>query len=104
MPEPTPLPPVATQPLSVVLLAYNDAAHLEKVVSDWLAYLDGLGRDYEVLLVDDGSTDNTGGRAADLAARRGRLHVVRHPSHQGEGAALRSGLAKARHPLVLYTL
>jgi glycosyltransferase involved in cell wall biosynthesis len=104
MPEPTPLPPVATQPLSVVLLAHNDAAHLEKVVSDWLAYLDGLQREYEVILVDDGSTDGTGGRAAGLAERRGRLHVIRHPTHQGEGAALRSGLARARYPLVFYTL
>ena len=59
MPLLPPLPPIADQPLSVVLLAHNEEAQLETVVNEWLTFLNGLGRDYEVLLVDEGSTDGT---------------------------------------------
>jgi glycosyltransferase involved in cell wall biosynthesis len=104
MPEPPKLPPVATQPLSVVLLAHDAAAHLEPLVSAWLAFLEGLCRPYEVLLVDDGSRDGTGERAELLARRHPRLRALRHPAPRGEGAALRTALAEARHPLLFYTL
>src|SRR5215217_3169192 len=104
MPEPPPLPPIAAEPLSVVLLAHDDAAHLRPVVDGWVAYLAGLGRDYELILVDDGSPDGTGELTADLAGRHPRLRVLRHDGPRGEGAALRTALAAARHPLLVYTL
>jgi glycosyltransferase involved in cell wall biosynthesis len=103
MPELPPLPPVATQPLSVVLLAHDDAPHLEAVVAGWVTYLNGLGRDYEVLLVDDGSSDGTAALLDVLASRHGRVQVWRHADPRGEGAALRTALAAARHPLLFYT-
>ncbi len=103
MPELTPLPPVADQPISAVLLAHNDAPTLEAVVGEWAAVLDGLNRDYELLLVDDGSTDNTAAVAEALAARFPRLRLLRHAEHRGRGAALRTALAAATKPLLLYT-
>ncbi len=102
MPDLPPLPPISSAALSVILLAHNAEAHLEPVVRHWLDYLDGLKRDYQLLLVDDGSTDQTGVRAAALAERFPRLILVRHEKHQGQGAALRSGLARACHPLLFY--
>jgi glycosyltransferase involved in cell wall biosynthesis len=101
MPEPPPLPPIATQPLSVVLLAHNAGAHLQAVVAGWLAFLSGLGREFELIVVDDGSTDGT----ADLKTHLPDHPHVRfrhHPKPQGEGAALRTALAEARHPLLAY--
>jgi glycosyltransferase involved in cell wall biosynthesis len=94
------LPPIATAPVSVVLPAYNAEPVLDKVLGDWLAYLDGLKRDHEVVLVDDGSTDRTGERAKALAASGPRVRVLRHPARRGVGAALRTGLAAVSHPLV----
>jgi glycosyltransferase involved in cell wall biosynthesis len=102
MPEFVELPPIANEALSVVLLADNDAAHLEKVVADWVTYLNGLDREYEILLVDDGSTDGTLNLTTALTDRFRRVTVLRHPAHQGEGAALRTGLTAARYPLVCY--
>src|SRR3954471_19232199 len=91
MPEFVELPPIAHEALSVVLLADDDAAHLEPVVADWVTHLNGLNREYEIVLVNDGSTDDTAKRTAALADRFRRVKVLRHPSRQGEGAALRTG-------------
>jgi glycosyltransferase involved in cell wall biosynthesis len=104
MPAIPPLPPIADKPLSVVLLAHNAAPHVEEIVSGWAAYLDGLEREYELIVVDDGSTDATESLLEGLKGKWPRLQVVRHPASRGEGAALRSGLAVARHPLLFYTL
>src|SRR5262245_9430984 len=104
MPELPPLSPTAAQPLSVVLLAHNQADHLETVLAGWVTFLNGLDRDYEVIVVDDGSTDGSGDRAEKLASSYRRVEVLRHAATQGEGAALRTALAVARHPLLFYTL
>jgi glycosyltransferase involved in cell wall biosynthesis len=102
MPEPPNLLPIASQPLSVVLLAHNAGSFLDSLLASWFATLDGLQRDYEVMLVDDGSTDRTGERAEALKERYSRLQVFCHPTHQGEGAALRTAFAAARLPLLFY--
>ncbi len=103
MPEPQTLPPIADQPISVVLLAYNDDSHLEGVLDAWTAQLNTLGRTHEILLVDGGSTDNTATKAETLRARLPALRVIRLPQPAGIGASLRAGVAQAQFPLVLYT-
>src|SRR5579883_3303890 len=100
MPELAPLPPSATAPLSVVLPAWNAAGYLKEVLAEWTSYLDDLGRDYEIILVDDGSSDETPALADELAQNNPRLRVHHHTLRQGFGAALRTGLAAARLPLV----
>jgi glycosyltransferase involved in cell wall biosynthesis len=104
MPEFLPLPPIASQPLSVVLLARDQANHLETILAGWVTFLNGLDRDYEVIVVDDNSTDGTGDLAEKLASNYRRVQVLRHTAPQGEGAALRTALAVTRHPLLFYTL
>jgi len=86
----------------VVLLARNEQDHIVEVVDNWLARLDKLGRDHEILLVDDGSSDRTGSLAAGLASRHAQVKVLSHPTERGVGAALQTALAAARHPLLFY--
>jgi glycosyltransferase involved in cell wall biosynthesis len=102
MPELPILPPIADAPLSVVLLARDDADRLERVTSNWVTYLNGLGREFELILVEDGSRDGSGERVAEIARRHRHLLVIRHDYPKGEGAALAAGLAAARYPLVCY--
>ncbi len=103
MSDPWQRSPIATAPLSVVLTACNAGAELEDVVADWVKHLDGLNRPYEIVLVDDGSADLTGVRADALAERLPCLRVHHHPLPRGVGAALRTGIADARHPLLFCT-
>jgi glycosyltransferase involved in cell wall biosynthesis len=101
--DPVSRPPIANEPLSVVLPAYNAAADLEEIVRNWLAVLDERKQPHEILLVDDGSTDATRVQADNLALQIPQLHVLHHAARRGLGAALRTGIAAAKHPLLFYT-
>ena len=104
MPEVTALPPIAHEAVSMILLTDNDGAHLESVVADWVAFFNGLGRNYEIILVDDGSADRTAQLLTPLKDRHGHLKIIRQSPRLGEGAALKAGLAVARFPLLFYTV
>jgi dolichol-phosphate mannosyltransferase len=101
--EPEKLPAVLPAPVSVILPIHNQATTLEATVGAWVTYLESLGNGYEMLLVDDGSTDPTPAVVETLRTRNGSLRSYRHDRHQGFGAALRTGLAAAQHPLLVYT-
>jgi glycosyltransferase involved in cell wall biosynthesis len=78
---------------TVVLPAYNEAAALPGVLKD---LHDQLPSDYEVLVVDDGSTDDT-----SLVAERGPCRLIRHRSNRGKGVAIRTGIAEASGEFVV---
>jgi glycosyltransferase involved in cell wall biosynthesis len=102
MSDPFERSPIAQAPLSVVLTAYNVEAHVEHVLGNWTAYLDTLERDYEILVVNDGSTDRTAESAVTFGTKYPRLRLLNHPTPQGVGAALRTGLQAAQFPLLFY--
>jgi glycosyltransferase involved in cell wall biosynthesis len=89
--------------LSVVLPAFNEDASLAATVRDALAVLRGMAIPFEILVVDDGSTDGTAAVAAQLARDAPAVQVVRHPVNRGYGAALRSGFAVAAFPWIFFT-
>jgi dolichyl-phosphate beta-glucosyltransferase len=93
-------PPAPTE-WSVVIPAFNEARRLPRYLDEVLAYFDSRGGAYEVLVVDDGSTDGT----ADAVGTAGRghpaVHVLRSSRNEGKGAAVRRGMlaARGRHRL-----
>ncbi len=82
--------------ISAVLPAYNEEAAIERTAADLRSVLVRTGRPFEIILVNDGSTDRTGAAADALAREGGGIRAVHHARNLGYGAALRSGFAAAR--------
>lgn len=97
-------PQVLAGGISVFFPAYNDAPSIGGLVRTVCGLLNELAVEFEVVVVNDGSRDQTGAVLQALQAEVGpRLRVVTHAVNQGYGAALRSGFAAARFPWVFYT-
>jgi glycosyltransferase involved in cell wall biosynthesis len=95
---------VPLQELSLFFPCHNEADNLEALVADALAALPSLASTYEVILVDDGSRDNTAAVAEQLVQRHGGVvRLVRHEVNRGYGGALRSGFAAARYAYLAFT-
>jgi len=92
MPRPEATPPE----LALILPAYNEIEGIERTLSRVRNVLAGLDCTSEVIVVDDGSTDGTGARAAACGAR-----VVSHAVNRGYGAALRTGILSTLAPAVM---
>jgi glycosyltransferase involved in cell wall biosynthesis len=96
--------PMFPASLSVFFPAYNDAPALPALIEKTFAVLEECVADYEVIVVNDGSTDETGKVLEELRARFGdRLRIITHPKNRGYGGALRSGFAAATKEYVFYT-
>jgi glycosyltransferase involved in cell wall biosynthesis len=90
--------------LSYFFPAHNEEANLEGLVEEALAALPALADGFEIVIVDDGSRDATPEIADRLAAAHPEVvRAVHHPINLGYGAAIRTGLAEARHELIAFT-
>jgi glycosyltransferase involved in cell wall biosynthesis len=89
--------------VSLVVPAYNEAVILAKNVDILCRYMQGLETQYswELLIVNDGSTDNTGEIAEECANRWRQVYVLHHPYNFRLGQALRSAFAKCRGDYVV---
>jgi glycosyltransferase involved in cell wall biosynthesis len=82
--------------ISIVIPAYNEQGNIEEVVSQALSVLNAVAKDYEVLVVNDGSTDDTGKILDRLAQNTAQLRVIHHLKNKGVGEALKTLYANAR--------
>jgi glycosyltransferase involved in cell wall biosynthesis len=90
--------------LSVFFPAYNDAQALPELLERTFQVVSRLTPNYEVLIVNDGSTDGTASVLESLASLYSpHLKIVTHETNRGYGAALRSGFAACTKDLVFYT-
>jgi glycosyltransferase involved in cell wall biosynthesis len=89
--------------ISVFFPAFNDAQTIPGLVRLTLKLLSGIADDYEVLVINDGSTDKTGAIIDELARAFPRVRAIHHASNQGYGAALQTGFSQATKDLVFYT-
>jgi glycosyltransferase involved in cell wall biosynthesis len=89
--------------LSYFFPAHNEAANLRGLVEEALDALPGLADRFEIIIVDDGSRDETPVIADELAAAHAQVRAVHHPTNLGYGAALRSGFAAATFDGLAFT-
>lgn len=89
--------PSGTRPgISLIVPAYNEALRLPPSLERIRRWLDAQGEDYEVIVVDDGSADDTAAVTRAAVEQWPQLEVVRLEANRGKGAAIRAGMLRAR--------
>jgi glycosyltransferase involved in cell wall biosynthesis len=89
--------------ISIVLPALNEEDNIESLVGQIKNYFKTNLIPYEIIIVDDGSTDQTGSIADRLAGEYENITVIHHPENQGYGKSLRDGFHAGRHEYLFYT-
>jgi glycosyltransferase involved in cell wall biosynthesis len=88
--------------VSVVLPVYNEEENIEHAIALTLAALESFAGDYELIVVDDASTDESVEIVSRLAAANSRIRLIRHTENLKLGRSLKTGFESARMELVLY--
>jgi glycosyltransferase involved in cell wall biosynthesis len=97
-----PTPTKKTLSVSLVIPMFNEAENIEHAIACAIGALELYGGDYEIVLVDDASTDGSPAIVARLAAENPRIRVLTHEVNRKLGGALKTGFAAATKDLVVY--
>jgi len=85
--------------ISIVIPAYNEEKGISKVLMDLKTILDDTQLQYEIIIVDDGSSDKT----AEIIQKQDFVRLIQHPVNRGYGAALKTGIKSANGDWILIT-
>jgi glycosyltransferase involved in cell wall biosynthesis len=88
---------------SIVIPAYNESARLGATLDTVLEYVRAQGWDAEIIVVNDGSRDNTAEIVRSFAAKFPQLRLVENPGNHGKGYSVRNGVLNARGRIVLFS-
>jgi dolichyl-phosphate beta-glucosyltransferase len=109
LPQPATTKQLATPFLSVVIPAFNEAERLPNTLAGFLQYLRSLDYAWEIIVVDDGSTDQTADLVMAIAAELsevaaiGQIRLVQLPHNQGKGSAVQAGVLASTGEQVLFS-
>jgi glycosyltransferase involved in cell wall biosynthesis len=95
-------PAAALPQVSVIVLVYNEIDSVEPLHRELIGVLEGIGRTFEVLYIDDGSHDGSAERLAALAARDPRVRVVSFRRNFGQTAAVQAGIDHSRGDILVF--
>ncbi|MCZ6832677.1 MAG: glycosyltransferase family 2 protein [Acidobacteria bacterium] len=100
-PEPPPATCVEPPQISVVIPFYNEEENVEPVMEEVIAVLCGMGRTFEILAVDDGSSDDTVIRLRRMRASHREVRLLRMRRNSGQTAAMQAGFQACRGSVVI---
>lgn len=89
--------------LSIVIPAFNEGARIEAALERVTSCIAARGWDAEILVVDDGSKDNTAAVVQRWMEDNPRLHLIQNPGNKGKGYSVRNGLLQAAGEIVMFT-
>lgn len=84
--------------VSIIIPAYNEQKGIGRVIDEIQEVCSARGLEFEIIVVDDGSTDGTIGALGDKS-----VHLLRHPENRGYGASIKTGVLASRFPWILIT-
>lgn len=84
-----------SEPVTIIVPAYNEAEGIGDVLDTIMTCMLGAGLEYELIVVDDGSTDGT-----DAIVEAKGVRIVRHKFNRGYGASLKTGIRQSRYPII----
>ena len=91
-----------TKEISVFFPTFNEEGNISNTVQKAVEVLKNLGLKYEILIINDGSRDNTLKVSEDLASKNPNIRVINHPQNLGYGEALKSGFYNAKYDIIVY--
>jgi len=89
--------------VSIFFPVYNEENNIDSTISSALSAISGITDDYEILMINDGSSDGSRKKILDWEKKDSRIRLIDHETNKGYGAALRTGFANACKELVFYT-
>lgn len=89
--------------LTVFFPFWNEEKNIEKLTESAISVLKQVANEWEILLIDDGSTDKTPEKAKELARKYRNVRVISHKINRGYGAALRTGFTNAKYKYIVFT-
>ena len=89
--------------LSLVIPCYNEGFRIADTIDTVTAYLRRLGKSYEIIIVDDGSGDDTLAKAKSKAEGRDDIKIITYTPNRGKGNAVREGVLAAEGELIAFT-
>jgi len=89
--------------ITIFFPVYNDQNTIATMTEKCLAVLKDIASKYEVIIINDGSPDNSGVVADEMATKYDHVRVIHHPQNKGYGAAIKSGLENAQYEWVCFT-
>jgi len=88
--------------ISIIIPAYNELENIEMFEKELFAECDKLDKEYEVIVVNDGSTDDTYEALDDLKLKHPHLRVFKNKTNRGMGYSMRRGIDKARGDSIVF--
>lgn len=89
--------------ISIVIPAYNEARRIAPTLEKVQSYLDNTGLTYEIIVVDDGSTDNTAEVVKEFCQRRSSWSLLANGANRGKGYSVRRGMLEASGDYILFS-
>lgn len=102
-PQSSPRPQTAEPRYSIVVPAYNERARIGKTLEQIVEHLREQKWSAEIVVVDDGSRDDTFQVVSDFSSRNPEVRIIQNPGNQGKGYAVRNGMLNARGEVLLFT-
>ena len=88
---------------SVIIPAYNESNRIRPTLDEILHYIEQRNWDAEILVVDDGSRDDTAAVIREYGRNHPQVRLVQNPGNRGKGFSVRNGMLQARGDICLFT-